>query len=577
MSEIEKKIDEIIGRMDLEDKVGQCLVLNFVGTMIEDYHRRFVTEFRCGGLRVTPHISSINDEPRIRKDAPYLSPGQYAAVLKELQELAMSRKSGAPLQMVTDQEGDLSVDILRGGFSLFPSNAGMAATGDPALVEKAYGVVARQLRAVGVTWAHGPVLDVNLNPRNPEIGMRAFSDDPKVCAEYGVAMMKGLVGGGVIATGKHFPGRGDSELDAHDTLDTLRVDRARMDEVELYPYRELIKAGLPSVMTAHNAYTALEDENVPASISKKIVTGLLREELGFEGVITTDAIGMAGVQKIAGNCWNATVQALEAGNDIVLIKEDEETSENCFKAVLEAVKDGRLTEQRLEESIRRILRVKAQFGILDQPCPDPEKADAIVRDPANAEICRESFRKGTILARDRDGLLPLGADEKVLVVEQYIPLYHIKANDAWYHPGMFGESMRAHSNNMLYLETHQPATEEDLRRFRERVARVDTVVFFNIFWRGCGSNRALIRESVKLGKKVVVAANDIYDSYFLPKVGTMLITFGPVPQGSRVAADVIYGKVKAEGKWQFAKVGQNDTVPEDQVVDHFVAGHFAER
>ncbi len=577
MADNDQRIDEIMGRMDLKDKVGQCLVLNFLGTMIDDYHRRFVTEFRCGGLRVTPHISSLNNEPRLRKDSPYKTPSQYAAVLNELQELALARSSGIPMQMVTDQEGDLSVDILRGGFSFFPSNAGMAATGDPHLVQRAYQVVARQLRAIGVTWVHGPVLDVNLNPRNPEIGMRAFSDDPEVVAKYGIAMMKGLVSGGVIATGKHFPGRGDSELDAHDTLDTLRVDRARMDAAELLPYRALIAEGLPAVMSAHNAYTALEDENVPASISRRIVTGLLREELGFQGVITTDSIGMAGLQVVAGSYWNATVLALEAGNDIVLIKEDEATTEKCFNAVLDAVKDGRLTEARLDESVRRILKLKAEFSILDQPLADVEKAESIIRDPQNAEICRECYRKGTILARDRDKLMPLSPDERMLVVEQYIPLYHVKANDAWYHPGMFGEFMRAHAPNMLYQEMNTPPEEEDLERFRERVAQVDTVVFFNVFWRGSGSNRPLIRECVKMGKKVVVVSNDAYDSYFLPTTGTLLITFGPMPQGTRVAADVIFGKARPEGKWQFKNVGLKDLAPADQEVDHFVAGHFAER
>ncbi|MGQ9662927.1 MAG: glycoside hydrolase family 3 protein, partial [Kiritimatiellia bacterium] len=333
--------------MDLQDKVGQGLVCNFTGTVIEPYHVRFIREFRCGGLRVTPHICSVNDEPRIRKLAPYNTPAQYAAVLKELQQIALSRSSGVPLQIVTDQEGDLSVDILRGGISLFPSNAGMAATGDPALVRKAFQVVGRQLRAIGINWIHSPVLDVNLNPRNPEIGMRSFSDDPELVARYGLAVVRGLLSTGVVATGKHFPGGGDSELDVHDTLDVLRVDRKRVEAVELHPYRKLIPQGLPAIMTAHNAYTALDDENVPASVSKKIVTGLLREELGFDGVVTTDAIGMAGVLEYAGNQWNASVLALEAGNDIILVKEDEPTTAKCFEAILAAVREGRVTERRV--------------------------------------------------------------------------------------------------------------------------------------------------------------------------------------------------------------------------------------
>lgn len=577
MKTTEEKIDEILGRMDLRDKVGQCFVCNFLGTMIDDYHLRFIRELRCGGLRVTPHLSSLNDELRIRKLSPYKSPSQYASVLKQLQEAALERTSGIPLQMVTDQEGDLSVDIVRGGLSHFPSNGGIAAAGDPDLAEKAYRVVARQLRAMGITWVHGPVLDVNLNPKNPEIGMRAFSDDPRRVAECGTAVMKGLVSGGVTATGKHFPGRGDSELDAHDTLDTLRVDRQRLDEVELYPYRVLIREGLPAVMTAHNAYTALEDEGIPASVSKRIVTGLLREEMGFEGVITTDAIGMAGLIEYAGSQWQAAVMALKAGNDVVLVKEDEETTAKCIRAVMKAAEAGELTEERLDESVKRILRAKDAMGILDNPLPDPEKTDEIVRDPENAEICTQAFRKASLIARERSGTIPLDPEEPVFVVEQYLPLYHVKGNDAWCHPGMFGEAMRSYTENMIYEEMETPPTDEQMKRFRDRLGRVNTVVFFNTFWRGSGSNRPLIRESVKKGKKVIVATNDIYDSYFLPQVDTLICTFGAMPAGLRAAADIIYGAVSPGGTWPLSGIGMEETVDEGTVVDHFVAGHFAHR
>jgi beta-N-acetylhexosaminidase len=577
MSEHDDRVNTLLGKMDLADKIGQCIVCNFVGTRIDDYHRHFIRNLRCGGLRVTPHISNLEGEARLRKLSPYMGPGEFAAVIRELQETAMARASGIPLQMVTDQEGDLSVDIVRGGLSFFPSNAGMAATGNPALVRKAYKVVGQQLRALGITWVHGPVLDVNLQPRNPEIGMRSFSDNPRTVAKFGLAEMQGLLSAGVVATGKHFPGRGDSELDAHDTLDTLRVSRKRLDRVELLPYRRLIGHGLPAIMTAHNAYTALDKETIPASVSKRIVTGLLREELGFEGVITTDAIGMAGLIEYAGTHWNAAVMALEAGNDIVLVKENEATTTKCFEAILEAVRSGRLTERRLEESVRRILRLKAAIGILDAPLPDPKKADRLVRAPRHAAVCTETHRAAAITVRNRDGLLPLDPNQKVLVVEQYIPLYHVKANDAYCHPGMFGDAMRTHTDRMIYLEMNTPPDESDIARFHERLAMVDTVVFFNTFWRGSGSNRPLIRASVKAGKKVIVAGNDLYDAYFLPTVGALICTFSAMPEGLRTAADIIYGKVQGGGTWPLSGIGPEDMVAADVEVDHFTAGHFAHR
>ena len=574
MSDSEARIDALMGKMDLRDKVGQCLTLNFTGYTIADYQRRFIREFRCGGLRVTPHISGCSDDYTIRKLAPHVRPAEYTAVLRELQEMALER-NGIPLHLVTDQEGDLSVDILRGGMQLFPSSMGLAATGDSALVKNAWRVVADQLRAHGISWVHSPVLDVNINPRNPEIGMRSFSDDPKVCAKYGVATMKGLLAGGVIPTGKHFPGRGDSVIDAHDDLDVLRVDRKRLDRVELAPYRALIKAGLPAIMTAHNAYPALDDTLTPASVSYRITTELLRNELGFNGVITTDAIGMSGLMKFAGGQWGATVMAIKAGADLVLIKEDEVTTARCFEALLAAVKNKEIGEARIDESVKRILRAKALVGVLDHPLPDPARTAKVLGRPKHAAVCREAFARGSIVVRDRDGLLPLKPDAKVLAVEPYIPIYHGKGNDAQYHSGMFAEWMRGHSDRVVGLELNSPATDEDLKRFEQKAAAADVIVFFNIFWRGSASNRPLIRQAVKTGKKVILATNDLYDGYFLPEVGTVLCTFGAVPGGTKMAADIVYGTAKPGGTWPLRQPGQADAVPEGEAVDHAVTGHFA--
>ena len=169
MSEsVNRRVDEILGRMSLAEKVGQCYTLNFTGCAIRSYHRRYVTDLHCGGLRVTPHVIpevSMN-HGEVRKPAPYCLPQDYAAVLRELQQMALDR-NGIPLHMATDQEGDLSIDFLRGGLNLFPSNMGLAATGDPDLAFRAARAIARQLRAQGINWMHSPELDVHLQPENP--------------------------------------------------------------------------------------------------------------------------------------------------------------------------------------------------------------------------------------------------------------------------------------------------------------------------------------------------------------------------------------------------------------------------
>ncbi len=571
--QMESAIDGIMGRLTLDDKIGQCLTLNYLGWQITGFHKRFVREFRCGGLRVTPHISASNDAYHIRKMAPHVSPAATAAKLRELHEMALDR-NGIPLHMATDQEGDLSVDLVRGGIQLFPSNMGMAATGNPELAGEAFRAVARQVRVHGINMLHSPELDVNLAPDNPEIGMRSFSDDPDLCAQYGVAAMKAFMAEGVIPTAKHFPGRGDSQVDAHDQLDVLRVDRQRLDEVELYPYRALIREGLPAIMTAHNAYTALDDESVPASVSYRITTGLLREEMGFEGVITTDAIGMAGVIEYAGGQWGATVMAIKAGADLVLIREDEATTRQCWEALREAVKRKEITEARLDESVRRILRMKMRAGLFGHARPDPAATESELARPENRRLCRNVFDSCSLIVRDRENILPLPRDARALVVEPYLPLYHDKGNDADYHAGMFFESMSRYSEALQLLETRCPPTEDDWTRYRERVARHDTVVFFNAFWRGSGSNRPLIRDAVRQGKKVVVISNDLYDAYYLPSVGTVACTFGAVPQGTRMAADIVFGACRPKGTWPLRRLQQDRTADPATETDHAVS-HYS--
>jgi beta-N-acetylhexosaminidase len=200
-----------------------------------------------------------------------------------------------------------------------------------------------------------------------------------------------------------------------------------------------------------------------------------------------------------------------------------------------------------------------------------------VRDETIQLTCEEVFRRASLVTRDRDGLLPLSKDMKVLVVEQYISLYHEKGNDVHYHSGMFSEYMREFGNpgNIISIETMTPPTADDERRLFERLDKVDVVVFSNIFWRGSGSNRELARKVAATGKKVILATNDLYDSHFLPSVGTVLCTFGAVPQGQKAAAKIIFGILKPEGRWPLSGLKMDKPVAADKVVSHKVAGHFA--
>jgi beta-N-acetylhexosaminidase len=391
--------------------------------------------------------------------------------------------------------------------------------------------------------------------------------------------MRGFLDGGVMPTAKHFPGRGDSVTDAHDQLDVSRKTREALNACELLPYREMIRSGHPfAVMTAHQGFTALDPSKTPASLSYKMTTELLRQEMGFKGVITTDAIGMHGAIDFAGSVPAAVLMALQAGADLVLVKNPEHETEASFNLVLQAVKDKKLLERDLDEKVKRILEAKFQLGLFEEKTlPVPEKALEPVRDEAIRLTCEEVFQKASIVTRDRDGLLPLSRDKKVLVVEQYISLYHEKGNDVHYHPGMFSEYMREFGNpgNIISMETVTPPSQDDERRLFDRLDKVDVVVFSNIFWRGSGSNRELVRKVAATGKKVILATNDLYDSHFVPSAGTVLCTFGAVPQGQKAAAKIIFGLLQPGGKWPLGGIKMDQPVASDTVVSHKVAGHFA--
>ncbi len=313
-------IEGIISKMSLDQKVGQCFTIHWGSSMITPYVVEAIEKLHVGGLRVTPFgqnsrrgkhyhqsLSYAFEYPpgykRIKQNlfipgpGVFVSPEQYAERLNMLQQIACSRDPGIPLHISIDQEGDISRDFSFAGINLFPSAMGLTAAGDPKIAYQACKAVAQQLSAIGMTNIHSPVLDVNMNPQNPEINIRAYGDDPEIIAKFALASIKGYMDGGLAPTAKHFPGRGDSDIDAHYAVPTVSGDRARLDKVELHPYKALIAAGLPSIMLAHTTVPAVDPSMEISTVSRRIVTDCLRGELGFEGVITTDAITMGALME----------------------------------------------------------------------------------------------------------------------------------------------------------------------------------------------------------------------------------------------------------------------------------------
>jgi len=533
-----------------------------------------VTHLAAGGFRVTPYgmesaihgyygkeIKAVGWKPpkgyfdiaqtffHLPCPNTYIDPAAYARQVNRLQEMATDRRGGVPLHLSIDQEGDFSHDWPFGGIRLFPANMGLRAAGGPKLAHDVGRAVGRQLSAIGANMIHSPVCDVNINPDNPEINTRSFSDDPAVQARYALELMKGLRDGGLIPTAKHFPGRGDSDMDAHDELPTLRAARSRLDAVELAPYRTLIAAGLPAIMSAHNAYTALDAEGVPATLSRRILTDLLRGELGFQGVLTTDAMGMGAIIKR----WGvpvAAAMAISAGADLVLLKFDDELRSQSFFEIKRWVADGRITEAELDVHVRRILRMKADRGLFDSGGQvDPEAVAGVFTDEGIGRLSRDAARKCVTVLRDRDGLLPLRKGQRLLVIEQQIPEGHL-SRDAHYHEHSFIEAVLGQSGNVIAADSWMEAQPNEEERLLGLARQADVVVMTNWFWRIVpNGNRLLAGKIAKGGKPVVVVTNNPYPMADAPAASTALCTYGPGPESLAAAVAVLFGKRKAQGRW----------------------------
>ena len=567
-------VNKLLGKMTLDEKVGQCFTLSWRGSIITPSVMDVIEKLHVGGLRIEPYttesavalyygrrLSDPNFKPpkdyrqiaqtyfKAKHPGTYISPDEYADRINRLQKIATARPSGVPLHIATDFEGDFSHDYAHGGMNLFPPNMGLTACDDPELVYQVGLAMARQCRAVGITMLHSPVCDVNVNPRNPEIGTRSFSDDPKVCCDLLAHYYRGMRDGGILAFAKHYPGRGDSATDAHDDLPVIATPRAVMSKRDLAPYRRLIGLNLSGVMSAHTVYPGLDDSGLPATLSRRIIHDLLREELGFKGVISTDAMGMGAIV----NKWGiprACVMALKAGCNLCLVKNDDEVRSQAFYEVRRAVETGEWKESDLDESVRHVLNAKYEQGQFKNHAQvDADRAPAIVASPKIRKLSRQVAKKALILMRDKAGLLPLSGKKKILVIEQIVP-GEFTPNDVHCNSFILNESMIKQSRNVINASTEFCATREETALMLDVARDADAVVITNFYWRiRPVNNTELVRKLVASGKKVIVVTNTPYEAGSTPEAKTVLCTFAATPNSLRAAARFLYGEIKATGKW----------------------------
>ena len=568
-----KQRDEFVNKklesMSLEEKVGQVLTFTWRGAILTPSGIEQITKLHAGGLCLEPYAletcknlywGNSQVDQTFEKPADYfdiahtyyddhnhgvsVTPEELTVALNNLQRIAMEMPAGIPLHMTIDFEGDFKNDYTSGGIRQFPSPMGLAAIGDPDLTYKVGLAVAKQLSAMGVTQMYSPVCGVNTNPKNPEIGLRAFSDDPKVCADHAVAFIKGLQDGGIVASAKHFPGRGASDTDAHDVLEVLDLSKQRMQDVDLVPFKAAIKAGVKAIMTGHSIYPAYDDK-YPTTLSEKLLTGLLRKELGFDGVIVSDAIGMAAILKK----WPlpiACAMAIKAGVDTILLKADDESRSQCFFGIKRAVEKGELPEERLNDAVRRLLNMKYDQGLFKNVAKkDPRNTTAVARSKNIIDFSRDVAEKALMVLRDDKNLLPLKKEQKILIVEQCIP-YEFLGKDLYSHPHVFAEEMTIHSTNLILDDTGFHANDEDVAEAMELAKGADLVVMTNYYARieKAGNNQHLAKKLKEAGHTVVVMTNSPYVEGTTKEADAVVCNYSGSPDSIRAAADLLFGKIK---------------------------------
>lgn len=565
---MEKKnayIKNLIQRMTLDQKIGAVLTLGFAGTVPRAHIYRYIEEYHCGGLRLSCDMRQFGsyvdpngnktvvklenaDGIRFKGPAPVPTASQYRAVLDDLQARARKRPLSIPLHFSYDQEGGSSADFFFGGVNLFPKPMGIRAMDDPQMAYRIAKAVARQGKAVGFNWIHSPVLDVNTQAANPEIGTRAYSDDAGEVALYARETCRGLKEGRMIATGKHFPGRGHSEVDAHFQVPVIDVSLETLRERELLPYKELTAENLlPSVMIAHSIFPAIDPDNI-ATVSRKVITGLLREELGFQGVIATDSMTMGAIATRYGVA-NACALSLEAGADLVLMKAENHLVEEVIEAIRSFVLEGRIPEEQLDDKVYRILSLKYEYGLFE-PEEDREDPEAVLADQGIRQLARQAARRSILTERDQDRAIPVQGG-RLVVIEQKVKEY----NDIQWHSGILYEACQGYREDAAYLETSYTYDETDRRQIQDALDNYDTVIATNYFLRGKGKNKAFWEEQIALhpDTRIIIVTNTPYEEISIPSnAKNVLVTFATSPENIKAAAAVLFGEMVPEGVWPLA-------------------------
>jgi len=513
-----------IGKMTLEEKIGQMLGFAFGGQTYSKELKTIIEKIKVGLV--------IYFKDNIK------SPEQVFELNKKIYE-----KAEIPPFVALDQEGGMVARVTE-GITQSPGAMAIGATGKPEYAYRMAKAMGKELRALGFNFNFAPVGDVNNNPKNPVINVRSYSENPKIVAEYMMEAVKGYTDAGLMTSIKHFPGHGDTAVDSHVGLPVVDYDEERLMNVELVPFIEAVNQNAPGFMASHVLFTHYDDK-LPTSISEKIMTGLLREKLGYDGLVVTDSLTMAAIFKNF-SLEEIVVNGFNSGTDILLLcgARDTKLYEDFFRIAVEMAKKGVIKQERIDAAVGRIMRYKEQFSVGNMA----ERYENIASQlcvPESINLSNKISEESITIIKNERNLLPLKPNEKVLVVFPKIKVVTLVENDQ-------GELYNLSDSLKEYLkaDTHfmslDPSKNEQ-DDLLEKALHYDKIIYCS-YNASFNPNQALLINSLDPSKLIVIALRTPYDLLVLPKAEVYLTSYEATPLAFAALAKVLMGEIEATGK-----------------------------
>ncbi len=533
------RIDQIIKRMTLEEKVGQLFVTYAYGQTADTTDpadvahneqdlgvangKELIEKYHVGGIIYFAWSNNVAD------------PEQIAGLSNGLQRVATAQRSGIPLQISTDQEHGVVTRVGPPATQL-PGNMALGAGRSVPNAYDAARISGQELRAVGINQNFAPVADVNVNAQNPVIGVRSFGSDPSLVSDLVAASVDGYQSANVAATAKHFPGHGDTATDSHYGVPIINHSREEWERIDAPPFRAAISRGIDTIMTAHIVVPALDPSGTPATLSKPIITDILRGEMGYDGVVITDALTMQGVRDGFGDD-RIPVLALKAGVDQLLMPAPGKLG-IAYNAVLDAVRSGELTEARIDQSVHRVLQLKMTRGLFKPKnvFVDESKVSSLVGTEAHQKRAQEITDTTVTLVKDDTDTLPLAnGAQKVLVTGASVT------------SGLAERISARGPAATAYNTGTAPSDATIAAAVAQAQASDQVVVATNKAWTSAGQQK-LVKQLLATGKPVVVVAvRDPYDIAYFTDAPTYLATYSTTAISVESLARVLFGEVQPAG------------------------------